>query len=76
MNIDVYVDGSMVGSATITSGARTSVEICVNDGDLVDFVFVEGSYVSEISGTLYGTDGSTLGTFSGGGSWGGFIGLL
>ena len=69
--IEVYVAGALIDTATISSGSSNTAEICVNDGDVVDMVFVSGSYTSEISGTIYGTDGSTLGTFTGtsGSSW-------
>ena len=65
----------MIDTATIASGSSNTAEICVNDGDVVDMVFVSGSYTSEISGTVYGTDGSTLGTFTGtsGSSWSGTV---
>ena len=69
--LEVYEDGSLIGAATISSGSSNTEEVCVANGSVVEMVFVAGSYTSEISGTVYGTDGSTLGTFTGtsGSSW-------
>jgi hypothetical protein len=70
MNIEVFEDGFSVGTATVTSAAAANevvtTEICVLNGSTVEFVFNDGSFASEIGGTIYDTDGTTvLGTLSG-----------
>jgi hypothetical protein len=77
--IEVYVGQTLIETATLGSSTSAgSAEVCVNDGDVVDMVFVSGSYTGEISGMIYGTDSALLGSFDGttGSSWSGVAATL
>ena len=48
--IDVYEDGTLAGTYTITSGASNIEDHCIaSTTTAVEFVFVDGSWNSEVS---------------------------
>lgn len=69
MNIEVFADGSSVGSATVSTNAEANevetTEVCISSSAAVEFIFNSGTYADEIEGTIYDIDGSVIGTLTG-----------
>ena len=71
--IEVFADGVSYGAAYVApdsadGGLTDIVDICVPDGSAVEFVFNDGSWTDEISGEIFGADGTSLGTLQEGSS--------
>ncbi|MBN2668792.1 MAG: gliding motility-associated C-terminal domain-containing protein [Bacteroidales bacterium] len=59
-DIDVYINGSLLGTGGLASGSSVTYNITVSTGDVLDFVFNSGSWDSECSWEIFDADGNTV----------------